>query len=117
MRVAAIQMNSGAEVSLNLELADRLLGEAATDGCELAVLPENFALMPERGRDKARHAERAGDGPIQAFLSDAAVRHGLWLVAGSMPLVSPAIDEERVYGACPVYDLSLIHISEPTRLQ
>ena len=104
MRVAAIQMNSGAEVSLNLELADRLLGEAATEGCEFVVLPENFALMPERGRDKARYAEQPGEGPIQNFLSHAAARHGLWIVAGSMPLVSPAIDEQRVYGACPVYD-------------
>jgi len=104
MRVAAIQMNSGPDVGANLELADRLLGEAAADGCQLVALPENFALMPERGRDKARYAEAPGEGPIQAFLAEAAVRHGLWIVAGSMPLASPAIDEERVYGACPVYD-------------
>ena len=104
MRVAAIQMNSGPDVSANLELADTLLGEAAADGCELTVLPENFALMPERGKDKARHAEDAGDGPIQAFLSRTAAKHGLWIIGGSMPLVSPAIDDGRVYGACPVFD-------------
>ena len=46
MRVAALQMNSGPELATNLELAGRLLAEAAADGCELAVLPENFALMP-----------------------------------------------------------------------
>jgi len=104
MRVAAIQMNSGPDVEANLELADRLLGEAAVDGCVLAALPENFALMPERARDKARHAEEPGEGPIQAFLSAAAAKHSLWIVCGSMPLVSPEIDAERVYGACPVYD-------------
>ena len=104
MRVAAIQMNSGADVSSNLELADRLLGEAAADGCGLAVLPENFALMPARGRDKAKIAEEPGDGPVQAFLSDASRRHGLWIIAGSTPLVSPEIAADRVYGACPVYD-------------
>ena len=104
MRVAAIQMNSGSDVTANLELAGRLLAEAAADGCTLAVLPENFALMPERGRDKARHAEEAGDGPIQAFLSATAAERGLWIVAGSMPLVSPDIANRRVYGACPVYD-------------
>lgn len=102
MRIAAIQMNSGADVSANLELADGLLGAAAEDGCKLAVLPENFALMPEKGRDKAKHAERPGSGPIQAFLRDAAVRHRLWIVGGSMPLESP--DANRVYGACPVVD-------------
>ncbi|NNC57333.1 MAG: carbon-nitrogen hydrolase family protein [Woeseiaceae bacterium] len=104
MRAAAIQMNSGPEVAANLELVDRLLGEAAKDGCVLAVLPENFALMPERGTDKAIHAEQPGKGPIQDFLADAAQRHEIWVVGGSMPLVSPEIAAERVYGACPVYD-------------
>lgn len=104
MRVAAIQMNSGAEVAVNLEMAEKLLNDVAADGCGLAVLPENFALMPVRGRDKAKVAEEAGEGPIQAFLADAARRHGLWIIAGSMPLVSPEINAERVYGACPVYD-------------
>ena len=104
MRVAAIQMNSGPVVTANLELADRLLGEAAAGGCTLVVLPENFALMPERGKDKARYAEEPGDGPVQSFLSAAAKKHGLWIIAGSVPLVSPAIADERVYGACPVFD-------------
>lgn len=104
MRAAAIQMNSGPDVLANLALADSLLSEAARDGCKLVVLPENFALMPERGRDKARFAEQPGEGPIQDFVADAARRYGLWVVAGSLPIVSPAIHEERVYGACPVYD-------------
>lgn len=104
MRVAAIQMNSGPEVSANLKLVDGLVGEAASDGCRLAVLPENFALMPEHGRDKAQHAEQPGDGPIQEFLARTAKRNGIWIIAGSLPLVSPEIEAERVYGACPVYD-------------
>ena len=102
MRAAAIQMSSQSDVTANLQRADQLLGDAAADGCALAVLPENFALMPEKGRDKARHAEQPGSGPIQDFLADAARRHNTWIVAGSMPLVSP--DEHRVYGGCPVYD-------------
>jgi len=104
MRAAAIQMNSGPDIAANLDLADKLMGEAADDHCALAVLPENFALMPECGTDKAKHAEEPGSGPIQDFLADAAERHRLWIVAGSMPLVSPEIAAQRVYGACPVYD-------------
>lgn len=102
MRVAAIQMNSGANVDANLKLADQLLADAAADGVRLAVLPENFALMALKSRDKAAHAEAPGRGPIQDFLADASRRLGLWIVAGSMPLASP--EAERVYGACPVYD-------------
>ena len=104
MRVAAIQMNSGSDVGANLNLADRLLGDAAADGCVLAVLPENFALMPERGKDKAKHAEEPGSGPIQDFLAAAAAQYGMWVIAGSMPFVSPDMAAERVYGACPVFN-------------
>ena len=95
-------MNSGVDVASNLQLADRLLGDAVADGCKLAVLPENFALMPENSRDKAGHAEAQGAGAIQSFLADAAKRHKLWIIAGSIPLKSPEV--ERVFGACPVYD-------------
>lgn len=95
-------MNSGADVDANLALADGLLGDAAADGCKLAVLPENFALMPEHGRDKSKHAELPGSGPIQAFLEDAAQRHELTIVGGSIPLASP--DADRVYGGCVVVD-------------
>ena len=101
MRVAAIQMNSGADVTANLQLSDALLGDASADGCKLAVLPENFPLRPVMGRDKADHAERPGEGPIQAFLADAARRHSLWIVGGSMPLASP--DPHREFGGCPVF--------------
>jgi len=104
MRVAALQMNSGPDVSANLELAERLISEAAGDACELVVLPENFALMPERDVDKAVHAEEPNRGPLQNFLAAAARRHSLWIIAGSLPLVSPEISSKRVYGACPVYD-------------
>jgi len=102
MRIAAIQMNSGDEVQGNLELAGTLLADAADSGCVLAVLPENFALMPVRSRDKAKHAEHPGAGPIQDFLADTAARLGLWVVGGSLPLVSP--EQMRVYGACVVVD-------------
>ena len=102
MRVAAIQMNSGADTDRNLELAGKLLGDAARDGCTLAVLPENFALMPQRGRDKSRYAEQPGTGPIQDFLAETAASCGMWIIGGSMPLASP--EPERVYGACIVVD-------------
>ena len=99
-RIAALQMSSGSDVDRNLARAGELLAEAAREGCVLAVLPENFALMPEHGRDKAKYAERPGDGPIQSFLEDAARRNDIWIVAGSIPLASP--ESERVFGACPV---------------
>jgi nitrilase len=103
-KAAAIQMNGVGSVDSNLLLADELLAEAAGQGAALAVLPENFPLMPERSRQKTAIAEEPGDGPVQDFLAEAAERHGLWIVAGSMPLRSP--DPQRTYGACLVVDSS-----------
>ena len=41
--VAAVQMCSVDDVATNLDVAERLLHEAAERGATLAVLPENFA--------------------------------------------------------------------------
>ena len=99
---AAVQMHSGDDLAGNLEQAKSLLEEASGKGAVLAVLPENFALMPRRSRQKTEIAERPGDGPIQTFLSGTAERLNLWIVAGSLPLVSP--DSRRTYGASLVFD-------------
>ncbi len=101
-KVAAVQMNSTADVDTNLELAGRLLAEAAGDGCVLAVLPENFPFMGARGRDKLQVSENLGSGPIQEFLKRTAIQHGMWIVSGSIPLKSAEAD--RCYGATLVVD-------------
>lgn len=102
VRVAAVQMNSSNILSQNLELAGRLLAEAAGDGCVLAVLPENFPFMGARGRDKLEHAEEFGSGPIQEFLRLTANKNNLWIVSGSIPLRSS--EAGHCYGATLVVD-------------
>lgn len=101
VRIAAIQMVSGADVAANLARAADLIARAAGDGARLVALPEYFCLMGRRDTDKVAVREPDGDGPIQAFLSEAARRHGLWLVGGTVPLASP--DAHRVHNACLVY--------------
>ncbi|MAD91580.1 MAG: acyltransferase [Gammaproteobacteria bacterium] len=104
MRVAVIQMNSGPDVSINLKCANSLLEEAVNDGCKMAVLPENFALMSATNIEKIKISEEPGKGPIQKFLSDTSRKLKIWIVAGSIPLCSSDESEDRVYGACIVYD-------------
>lgn len=102
VRAAAIQMNSGADVQQNLQTIDGLLEDAASRGVAIAFLPENLAIMGVRDEDKLQHAENPGSGPIQEFLANAARRHKLWVVAGSLPLRSA--QEGKCYGASIVYD-------------
>ncbi|HLX31077.1 MAG TPA: carbon-nitrogen hydrolase family protein [Casimicrobiaceae bacterium] len=86
MRIAAIQMTSGDDVSANLQTATRLVADAAAAGAMLALLPENFGLMARSAREKVTARERDGDGPQQAFLSRAAREHRLYVIGGSVPL-------------------------------
>lgn len=102
VRVAALQMVSGAKVDANLRTAEALIGEAARAGAQLVVLPEYFCLMGHADADKVAAREADGHGPIQHFLSDSAARHKIWLVGGTVPLEAPQPD--RVKNSVLVYD-------------
>ena len=103
-RIAAVQMVSGPTVAANLEEAGRLIAMAAARGAQLVALPEYFCIMGLKDTDKVKVREAEGDGPIQAFLSNAARRHGIWIVGGSAPLVSA--DPGKVRNSSLVYDAS-----------
>lgn len=99
---AAIQMASSPNVESNLLEAGKLIAEAAKQGAKLITLPENFALMGMHELDKVKVREPEGEGPIQKFLSETAVKHGIWLIAGTVPLT--AADDNKVRAACLVYN-------------
>ena len=101
-RIAAVQMISGPDVDANLAEADRLIGEAAAQGARLVALPEYFPLMSPDETAKIRIRERDGEGPLQDFLKDAARRHKLWVVGGSIPLA--ADDPGKVRNSTLVFD-------------
>src|SRR4051795_11361546 len=86
LRVAAVQMTSGADVDDNLRVAERLTAAAAAQGAGLVLLPENFGLMGARARDKLAVQEPDGDGPQQAFLARMASMHRVYMIGGSVPI-------------------------------
>jgi predicted amidohydrolase len=112
-KVAVVQMVSGADVEKNLQTAARLISHAASNGAGLVLLPENFAVLD--GGPLSTFAEVLGaDGALlQGFLSDQARQHGIYLVAGTIPILSRPDDEVsigariltdgRVRPACLVY--------------
>jgi nitrilase len=102
LRVAAVQMNSGDDVAANLAQARRLLTDAAADGAALVVLPENFAAMGADDAYRVPLAEADGAGPLQDFLAETAATLGVWIVGGTLPLVSD--DAARPYSSCLVFD-------------
>jgi len=88
VRLAAIQMVSGSEVARNLADAAVLIEEAVDAGAKLIGLPEYFPVIGATDARLAEVSEPFGKGAIQDWLQKIAERHGIWLMAGSIPLRS-----------------------------
>ncbi|MEA9603248.1 carbon-nitrogen hydrolase family protein [Polynucleobacter sp. JS-JIR-II-c23] len=102
LKIASIQMVSTPDVQENLSTASRLIAAAATEGAQLAVLPEYFCLMGLKDTDKVRARESLGSGPIQEQLSDIAKQNNIYLVAGTIPL--EAKDSNKVLNTTLVFN-------------
>ena len=102
IKIAAIQMASGTNVSANLIEVSRQILSAAQAGAKLIVLPENFAIIGLDDADQVKIAEDDGVGPIQNFLSEQAKKNKVWLIAGTIPLKSS--NEDKIYAASLVYN-------------
>lgn len=87
-RIAALQMVSGPRVADNLAAAERLIAEAVAQGAQLAALPEYFPIIGASDADRLAAREAFGNGPIQSWLAQTAQKYGLWLFAGSIPLLA-----------------------------
>jgi len=88
LQVAAIQMVSTPEPAVNMAAATRLVREAADSGARLVLLPEYWPLLGLHELDKLGHAEQAGSGPFQDCMATLARECGVWLLGGTVPLVS-----------------------------
>lgn len=101
-RAAAIQMTSGQEVDKNLKTAANLLESAAMEGANIAVLPEMFSLIGATETEKIDAAEPLGQGKVQDFLANQAIKQGIWLVGGTTPILHA--EQQKVLAACLIYN-------------
>ncbi|MFO0761061.1 MAG: carbon-nitrogen hydrolase family protein [Byssovorax sp.] len=102
--VAAVQMNSQAEVEGNLGKVRALVEEAARRGATMVLLPENFAYMGDEEGKRAL-AESLDDpgalGPIARCLADLSRAHHIHVMGGGMPERSD--DPDRPFNTCAVF--------------
>jgi predicted amidohydrolase len=82
VKVAAIQLNSGADPAANLAAADRHVRAAAAEGAGLVVLPEKWTAMGEE--EELRNAAEDLQGPAIAWARETARELELDIVAGSI---------------------------------
>ncbi len=101
-KAAAIQMTSGPNIQANLDEAAKLIGQAASQGAELIVLPENFSQMPLSEKERVANAEAMGEGLVQNFLATQSARHNAWIVGGTIPIKSE--EQGKAYSSSLVYN-------------
>lgn len=97
---AVVQLTTTRDVERSLAEAEALVAAAAQRGARLVVLPENTSFMGTED-EKLRLAEPL-DGPSFTRLGQAARRHGLWLVAGTLPERGP--DPAHAYNTSVLFD-------------
>lgn len=85
---AAAQLTSTENLEANLAHCAELAKQAKAAGATLFALPENFAFLGLRERDKFGVAETIDEdepGPILSALQAMARDHDMWVAAGGMP--------------------------------
>src|SRR5260370_33770528 len=100
-KIAAAQMVSTASVADNLKLVKQFFTQAKEEAVDLLVLPENFAFMGMKERDKLQIAEQSQSGEIQARIAQLAKQYDLWVIAGTLPLKG---SDNRVKASSLVFD-------------
>ncbi len=102
LKLAVVQMVSGSCFQTNVKKAEDFIIQAANNEAQMVVLPEYFALMGNKEKDKLKYQENHLSGEVQNRLSDLASKHNIWIVAGTFPIRSEV--EKRPFGRCYVYD-------------
>jgi predicted amidohydrolase len=119
MRAAAVQLNSTADKSRNIETGERLVRAAAADGAQLIVLPEKWNVLGDG--DAIRKGAEPLDGPTVSAARSWAAELGVHLVVGSIPeqiegadkpfntsvLVGPDGELEAVYRKIHMFDVDV----------
>ncbi len=84
LRVALLQTSAGTDMKANLDEAERLTEQAAREGAQLVLAPENFHMRipPGQGHLRLERAEDPG-GPFSSRFAGLAQRLGIHLLAGS----------------------------------
>ena len=88
MQVAAVQLNSTDDKDRNLEVAERLVRDAAATGAELIGLPEKWPVLGDT--EALRDGAEPLDGPTLSAVGNWARELGVHVLAGSISELDPA---------------------------
>lgn len=99
--LAVVQMASGSDLQQNMAMACEAIAQAAQMGAQLVAFPEEFATLGLSADQKMRIAEPYQQGPLQAQIAQCAAKHGIWVVAGTLPIKAT---DHKITASCLVFD-------------
>lgn len=101
LRMALIQMKVGVDKSANIQHACNLIGRAVADhSAHLVCLPECFN-SPYGTKYFDAYSESIPEGPTTKAMTEVSKKHGIWLVAGSIPERG---QDGKLYNASMTFD-------------
>ncbi len=103
LRVACVQLNSGAAKADNLEKAEHLVARAAATGADVVVLPEKWNAIGSVETLRSNAEPLEGGESIEAMARWASM-HGVTLIGGSITEVREG--REKLSNTCAVFDPS-----------
>lgn len=98
VKVGICQMLVGENKAANMNKAEQMVGDAASEGANMVVLPEMFncpydnAFFPSRAEPP--------NGETVGRLSEMAHQHHVYLIGGSIP----EVEDGKIYNTCYVFD-------------
>jgi len=86
VKVACVQMNSGPDIEDNLLQAGKMIEQAALEGAEFVLTPENTDFMRATDQETLSTALSDDEHPGIPFFSELARKNKIWILVGSMKI-------------------------------
>ncbi|PHM53325.1 MULTISPECIES: deaminated glutathione amidase [unclassified Xenorhabdus] len=101
VNVALLQLCSGTNIKHNLAQIEQQIKQLPKT-VKLVLTPENALLFADADAYR-EHAEEQGTGPLQQAVRELAQHYGIWLLIGSMPMISRE-DPSRITSSSLLFD-------------
>jgi predicted amidohydrolase len=96
LKIACIQLTSGADIAANIARIEVLVKSAAAQGAKFVAFPENAFYMRAEGQ-AAPPKYTLATHPGAKAASAMAKQHGLWLLAGSIATIPSLRNDKKSY--------------------
>ncbi len=93
VKVALIQLSAGPDIVENIIAAETLIREAAAQGAQFILTPENTCHIRRPATEKLKSAKAMEGHPVVTRFADLARELGVWIMAGSISVLLP---EEKI---------------------